>query len=274
MSRIVHLLDGGSMNADIVCFQEVQVDLFPDLMSKLSTTFDSILQNVTATHNVGTAILVRKDSRLRIKRVESRSRALITVLQDKENESILYVSTVHLDAGTATDRQTREYHQRQRENQLKSLLKRLNSQCILDNTNLEKVPIIVAGDFNMLRDNPIIAALTKGELLPQLPVHLHDAYLEAKQYNHQSLPLYQIQDNESSNHLVKTYSGGAVLDYIYVSHQVQVVDTLLCHPSSSTPGVENLPTKDHPSDHLPIGIDFKWPTFTDVGVTPTQGHKE
>jgi mRNA deadenylase 3'-5' endonuclease subunit Ccr4 len=247
------------MNGDIVCLQEVQIDLFPDLMSRLCATFDGILQNVTVTHNVGTAILVRKDGRFCIRRAESRSRALITVLQDKENESLLYVSTVHLDADTARDNQSREYHQRQRESQLKSLLKRLNNQCILDNIGFDAVPIIIAGDFNMLRGNPIKTALAKGELWPQFPVHFHDAYLHAEQYNHQSLPLYQNHDDVSSNRLVKTYGGGAVLDYIYVTHQVKVVDTLLCHPSSSTRVIEKLPSKDHPSDHLPVGIDFAWP---------------
>jgi mRNA deadenylase 3'-5' endonuclease subunit Ccr4 len=263
MNRIVQLiLDDGTMKADIVCLQEVQIDLFPELMSRLSATFDSILQNVTATHNVGTAILVRKDSRLQIKRAESRSRALITVLQDKNNEELLYVSTVHLDADTASDRQTREFHQRQRENQLKSLLKRLNNHCLLDNNNIETVPIIIAGDFNMLRDNPINAALTKGELSPQLPIHFHDAYLKAEQYNQRSLPLYQQNQNDykSSHHLVKTFCGGAVLDYIFVSQHIHVVDTLLYHPGSSYYGIERLPSKDYPSDHFPVGIDFQWPS--------------
>jgi mRNA deadenylase 3'-5' endonuclease subunit Ccr4 len=254
------LLNNGHMNADIVCLQEVQVDLFPDFMSKLSATFDGILQNVTAMHNVGTAILVRKDGPFRIKRSESRSRALITVLQDKGNGSLLYVSSVHLDADAARDRQTREYHQRQRESQLKSLLKRLKNHCFLDHINFETVPIIIAGDFNMLRDNPINAALTEGELSLQFPLHFRDAYLEAEQSNHQSLPLYQNQDDSSSHFLVKTYGGGAILDYIYVSHQVKVIKTLLYHPSSSSPGIENLPSNDHPSDHLPVGIDFYWPS--------------
>jgi mRNA deadenylase 3'-5' endonuclease subunit Ccr4 len=261
MSRIVHLLlDDESMNADVVCLQEVQIDLFPDLMSRLSATFDSILQNVTATHNVGTAILVRKDSCLQIKRAESRSRALITVLQDKKNDKLLYISTVHLDADTASDRQTREFHQRQRENQLKSLLKRLNNHCLIDNNSIETVPIIIAGDFNMLRDNPINVALAKGELSPQLPIRFYDAYLKAEQHDHQSLPLYQQNQNDLSfNQLVKTFGGGAVLDYIFVSQHIQIVDTLLCHPGSSYRGIERLPSKDHPSDHFPVGIDFQWP---------------
>ncbi|KAG7352630.1 endonuclease/exonuclease/phosphatase family protein [Nitzschia inconspicua] len=261
--RIVHqLLDGEHLKPDVVCLQEVQVDLFPDLMLSLSSTFDGILQNVTETHNVATAILIRKDGPFRIKRAESRSRALISVLQDKsDSNSLLYLSTVHLDADKAWDRQTREYHQRQRENQLKSLLKRLNNQCHLDNKDLKDVPVVIAGDFNVLRNNPINTALAKGELLPQLPIHLHDVYLEAEANYRPSRPTYpgHKYDNLGIHDLVKTYRGGAVLDYIYVSDQVQVVDTLLCHPSSHKVGQEKWPCQDHPSDHLPVGIDFKWP---------------
>jgi mRNA deadenylase 3'-5' endonuclease subunit Ccr4 len=260
-SRIVHqLLDKGTIKADIVCLQEVQVDLFPDLMSMLSPTFEGVLQNVTVMHNVGTAILVRKDCPFRIKRTESRSRALISVLEDKDDKnSIIYVCTVHLDADKAWDRQTREYHQRQRENQLKSLLKRLDNQCRLDKKDFDKIPLVIAGDFNTLRDNPINTALAKGELSPRLSIHLHDVYLEAEFFNRPSLPLYYQNDGSQNHHLVKTYRGGAVLDYIYVSDRVQVLDTLLCHPSSSVVGSEQLPSQDHPSDHLPVGIDFEWP---------------
>ncbi|KAL3923802.1 MAG: hypothetical protein SGARI_006149 [Bacillariaceae sp.] len=233
-------------------------------MSKVSHSYDGVLQNVSEAHNVGTAFLLRKDSPFAIRRAESRSRALITVLEDKQDdEALLYVCSVHLDADKAWDQQTRQYHQRQRENQLKSLIKRINHQCKLDKQDINNVPIIIAGDFNMLRNNPINEAMSKGTVHPRCDVHLHDVYLENEREDRSSLPLYEkggetTATSFETSHLTKTYRGGAVLDYIYVSDQVQIHDTLLCHPKSSTLGGEKWPSKDHPSDHLPVGIDFEW----------------
>jgi mRNA deadenylase 3'-5' endonuclease subunit Ccr4 len=252
-----HLLDEKVVRADIVCLQEVQRDHFPDLLSNLLPTFGGILQNVSRTHNVGTAILVRKTCPFRIKRVESRSRALIAVLENKYKSNLLYVCAVHLDADKAWDKKTREFHQRQRENQLKSLLKRLEHQCNVDKYDIENAPIIIAGDFNMLRNNPINSALSDGELSQGPCIQLRDAYLDSERRNRCSLSLYP-EKSQSGRNLVKTYRGGAVLDYIFVSNQVQVRNTLLCHPSSSSMGMERWPSKEHPSDHLPVGIDFEW----------------
>lgn len=253
------------MKADIVCLQEVQTDLFPDMMSgKLSRAYNGVLQNVSETHNVGTATLVRKTGPFVIKRAESRSRALITVLEDREDASMLYVCSVHLDADKAWDRQTRQYHQKQRENQLKSLMKRLNNQCKMDKNDIHDVSIIIAGDFNILRGNAINAALSKGEIHPRCAVQFRDVYLQDERDDRSSLPVFQSESATAAttatktSHLAKTYRGGAVLDYIYVSEHVHVHNTLLCHQRSCTLGGEKWPSKDHPSDHLPVGIDFEW----------------
>jgi CCR4-NOT transcription complex subunit 6 len=255
------------MEADIVCLQEVQNDLFPDIMLRLSQTYHGILQNVSETHNVGTALLLHKDCPISIKRAESRSRALITVLEDKQNGSLLYVCSVHLDADKAWDRPKRQYHQNQRESQLKSLIKRIHHQCTLDNKDINDIPIIIAGDFNILRNNPINAAMSNGEIYPHCDIPLRDVYLQNERDDRSSLVLYDDDDKSSAtvstllgsnHHLRKTYRGGAVLDYIYVSDQVQVLNTLLCHAKSSTAGGEQWPSHDHPSDHLPVGIDFEW----------------
>ena len=252
------------IDADLVCLQEVPSNLFPDIMSKLSQSYDGILQNVSESHNVGTAFLLRKNCCFTIRRAESRSRALITVLEDKQDESLLYVCSVHLDADKSWDPKTRQYHQRQRENQLKSLIKRINHQCKMDKQDINEVPIIIAGDFNMLRSNPINEAMSEGKVHPRCDVPLRDVYLQNERNDRSSLPLYEKGESNTAttssetSHLTKTYRGGAVLDYIYVSDQVQVHDTLLCHPKASTLGGEKWPSKDHPSDHAPVGIDFEW----------------
>ena len=115
----------------------------------------------------------------------------------------------------------------------------------------------------MLRSNPINEAMSEGKIHPRCHVPLQDVYLQNECKDRASLPLYKSDGDTATasletSHLTKTYRGGAVLDYIYVSDQVQVHHTLLCHPKSSTPGGEKWPSKDHPSDHAPVGIDFEW----------------
>lgn len=216
-------------------------------------------------------MLIRKSSSVRIKRVESRSRALIVTLEDKENcAANMYVCSVHLDADRSTDSKRREHHQKQRQSQLKSLLKRINFACKLDNQMIKEVPILIAGDFNMLRENPLHKSLVEGSLTtsPNAFVTLYDAYLQAERHKRYSTPAYcdelqhgsekKLKTPNKDQHLVKTYKGGAILDYIYTSEKVKVIDTLLYHPKSSIKGIEFWPNEKHPSDHLPIGIDFEW----------------
>lgn len=242
-----------------------------------------------------TAVLVRNSCNLRIKRVESRSRALIATLHDEEREKNLYVCSVHLNADSGMDLKAREHQQKQRQSQLKSLLKRINYACKLDNQIIKESPILVAGDFNMLRENPLHELLVDGSLTtsPSAFVSLHDAYFEAERHKKDSVPVYRhpevpveagtngtenalatiaateaatatatataaVATKNDRHHLVKTYKGGAILDYIWTSEHVNVVDTLLYHSKSSTVGTEKWPCHDHPSDHLPIGIDLEW----------------
>mmetsp|Transcript_34368 Transcript_34368/g.81014 ORF Transcript_34368/g.81014 Transcript_34368/m.81014 type:complete len:258 (-) Transcript_34368:3848-4621(-) len=255
---------------DIVCLQEAQVDLFSDLLSSISPVFDGVIQNVTRDHNVGTALLVRKSCKLKIKRAESRSRALIATLEDKDNSDNLYICSVHLDADKSLDPKEREHHQSQRRSQLKSLLKRINYACKLEHQAIKEASILLAGDFNMLRENPLHNSLVEGSLTtsPSAHVSLRDAYFEAERNQRHPIPLYThplpedeyyIQNRgRNAQHLVKTYKGGAILDYIWTSDKVKIVDTLLYHPSSSQLGREKWPCHDHPSDHLPIGVDIEW----------------
>lgn len=211
-------------------------------------------------------MLVRNSCNLRIKRAESRSRALITTLEDEESQKNLYICSVHLDA-QSLDPKMRELNQKKRHDQLKSLLKRINYACKLEKEIIGEVPILVAGDFNMLRENSLFESLVEGNLSPSAQVSLNDAYLEAERHQQFSIPVYQSEsllerENDSTVNnelrLVKTYKGGSILDYIWTSEKLKVVDTLLFHPQSSVVGAEQWPSDNHPSDHVPIGIDFEW----------------
>ena len=118
--------------------------------------FYGFLQNVTRGHNVASAILVRDSCCLCIERLESRSRVLIGVLQDKRDDSKrIYLCNVHLEAGEKNDDNLQRYHQ------LKSLFKRLTRQVRSDNILLDDASIIMAGDFNMLRKSPLHTFLSQ-----------------------------------------------------------------------------------------------------------------
>jgi len=114
----------------------------------------------------------------------------------------------------------------------------------------------------MLRDNPLHESLAEGSLTtsPSAYVVLRDAYMEAERHGRYSTPVYLGEQSQTKTNLnlVKTYKAGTILDYIWTSETVKVLDTLLYHPKSSTLGTEMWPCDDYPSDHLPIGIDMNW----------------
>jgi len=138
-----------TIHADIVCLQEVQTDIWDDFMIGLEDQYVGILQNMTNDHPVANAVLLRKDGRFRVKEQESRSRALILVLEDFSSDDgdtpydddyineepqpppkrLLYLANVHLQAGLDDDET--------RVNQLKSLLKRLVFHMEDDDSNVK-----------------------------------------------------------------------------------------------------------------------------------------
>jgi endonuclease/exonuclease/phosphatase family metal-dependent hydrolase len=258
-----------STDADIVCLQEVQIDTwYSDFLPYFQTNQNNhntnnvttndddnlikhqplhqqyicILQNVTRNHPIACAILI-KSSKFQIHMMESRSRALLLVLQvtksapslssasssdvdsftfpifDDTPASFLYIANVHLDA--RYDQDITRY------NQIKSLLHRIEfhwkqntgsknsltshrrrsslsspppppkrrlfisdtateaSLKVLNNntytskvdptptiTSFDNLPpshastspiMIIAGDFNMVRTNPIYKLLSTGQ---------------------------------------------------------------------------------------------------------------
>lgn len=160
----------------------MQIDTWEeDLLPHFHPQYSGILQNVTRGHPVACGVLVRND-KFRIVDTESRSRALILVLQEvadynttnssviatssgnssssvNNNKALLFLANVHLEAGHNED-ETRFC-------QLKSLLKRLRNhvtemqQQSLTATT-EPPCILLAGDFNMLYSNPVYRLLSTG----------------------------------------------------------------------------------------------------------------
>lgn len=246
-SRIVQIL--ASIDADIVCLQEVQVDLWHDLLSKLQQRgYHGVLQKMGGQHPVANAILIRQHG-LHVVRTESRSRALIAVIMDKEEQSSpLYLANVHLDAGWTRDSDETRF------NQVKSLCKRLQHQIAKDSkVSTEEATIVIAGDCNMLRESRLYKLLSTGSTsdpqgnkitAPLLP--LHDTHLN------QSPPW--------GPNIQMSYRSGHLLDYVWVSDTVDVLRTMpdmLGTVATAEP--KAWPCATHPSDHIPIGAILSWP---------------
>ena len=364
-----------STNADIVCLQEVQIDtwysnLLPYFQNECNHEYTCLLQNVTRNHPIACATLI-KSSKFHIHTIESRSRALIVVVYEKQPtppsivssslshpplplppppppspnaRSFLYIANVHLDA--RYDQDTTRY------NQIKSLLHRIEyhydnhptnrstnpvqtrrrqllHDAVFPNNNTYTTPesttikatasynnnpqhtlisisspvsvsprIIIAGDFNMLRTNPIYTLLSTGKYNIYLQPNQKFttiSRMNARDRNPlpiQPLPYLPLQDVYNNNQyaaldtnstvpvphiLRRTFAGGSILDYIWCSaERVQAVPWMIdsiCYSSSGSSSLASTgtatnrnknhalqkfrwPSKDQPSDHVPIGIRF------------------
>lgn len=267
-----------SVNADIICLQEVQVDVWEsDLLQSFVPHYTGVLQTVTRGHPVACAILVRND-KFNIVTTESRSRALILALQPVgcNNSNTLFLANVHLDAG--------EVHDETRFCQIKSLVKRVKNQVTDESFNNdfpEKEPLILlAGDFNILDSNPLYTLLSTGVWNPGSEIKEQktrasrsgamNAAASAAPDNASSatrpqFPLLPLRDlyNPYTSRLCPTtstiemtFSGGSVLDYIWVSGKLHAVPWIIDDRVLQKWCRQAWPSSENPSDHLPIGAQF------------------
>jgi mRNA deadenylase 3'-5' endonuclease subunit Ccr4 len=272
--------------ADIVCLQEVQLDTWDtDLLPHFQQrNYTCIVQNVKRNHPIACAILLKRDQ-WNVLAIESRSRALIVVLQERAIISdddddtgsrtgfpqTIYIANVHLDARYDQD-QTRF-------NQVKSLLKRMEyhyqqqqPKQLLSNVDTPPI-VIIAGDFNMLRTNPLYRLLLTG-------VYTHPFQSDTLSLHSSLLPLRDIYNDGSDKgdttkmvttgqslsstkkRLWRTFAGGSILDYIWVSRSMipdavpWMMDERCCQPPRKQKYCA-WPSMDHPSDHIPIGLLFR-----------------
>ena len=246
---------------EIVCLQEVQINTWHDdlLPHFRSWNYTCILQNVTRHHPVACAILVQTDV-WNVIAVESRSRALIVVLQERHPSlhvvpppPLLHVATVHLDARWDQDAT--------RGSQIKSLLKRLEyhlqqEQRTRSTTPSSRPMVILAGDFNMLRTNPIYQLLATGT--SDAPTAISSSLLPLQDV---FCPERRVSSSSKTQTLCRTFGGGSILDYVWVSPAVLSVQPWIMDErcTSQRPTHNNYyawPAMDQPSDHLPIGMTF------------------
>lgn len=281
-SRQAKILDRlAEIDADVVCLQEVDVALWGELHNQLGDLgYEGVLQETSRGHPVANAVCVRQGL-LAIDRTESRSRALITVLRTCEapppsavppRSVPLYLANVHLEAGAEKGSQ--------RLSQLRSLLRRVELQHDIDvayaqgrKTELSSVAdangaaLVIAGDHNFDRSSELHSFLATGvppggdntrkrtsacrALLP-----LRDAYLETP-------PPW-------GPGLRSSYRNGRLLDFVWTSPAVEVLRTMPVNELAASTRPHQLPSADHPSDHLPIGALLSWPGEPSAAAASTR----
>lgn len=251
------------IDADVVCLQEVEVALWDGLLDQLEALgYEGVLQETKRSHPVANAVLLRQGV-LRVVRTESRSRALITVLESCSRSEArpkplasppppspppLYLCNVHLEAGG--DKSST------RLNQLRSLLRRVQFQQEADDA--ENGPLVIAGDFNFDRSADLYQLLAQGAL-PQTATPTAAARKAA------ASPLLPLRDSYLETPppwgpaLRSSFRNGRLLDFVWTSPSVSVVRTMPVSDVAGSTQPHQIPSRTHPSDHLPIGALMSWP---------------
>jgi CCR4-NOT transcription complex subunit 6 len=261
-------------NPDIICLQEMQLDLWDDFLAQMEGYHGVIQKEKSSKRDLPVNAVLVRDGCAEIVRTESRSRAFIVVLKptattvndgEDDNEGItqnpmIYLANVHLEAGFDRD-ETRYF-------QIRSLMKQLEKQVLLDTPDHGKHDIdsggdrdssepavILAGDFNMFSTDDIIYDLLT---IGHLPDDDDDDVLVADTLPEPFLPLLPLRDAYRlcppvPGPVLMTYRGGAVLDYIWLSSSFTVQETWQAHPVAATSLRRTWPNPNQPSDHLPVG---------------------
>lgn len=248
-SLIVDILQQSPTN-DIICLQEVQVDLWEDLQAAFNDTYTTILQQVQQ-HPVVCAVLVRREH-WNVLHTESRSRALLCILEHRASGVPWYVACVHLEAGAEKDET--------RWNQLKSLLQRVqHHQSERNDKEVGKSPLVITGDFNLWqsKSHPLYQILATGRIPQVLPWDTQRIWLESPSWT-QLLPLVDVQASQQQ----PTFAGGSILDYIWVSPHIQVGSrwkhgSVVRRRDDEKYPPQAWPSQSVPSDHIPIGVRLK-----------------
>lgn len=236
---IVDILKQSPTN-DIICLQEVQVDLWDDLRAAFHHTHKPLLQHVQ--HPVVCAILVRREQ-WTVLHTESRSRALLCILKHRATGIPWYIACVHLEAGADKDET--------RWNQLKSLLQRVH---YYQNERNETAPLVLTGDFNLWHaaSHPLYQILATGKIPQVLPWDTQRLWLESPPWT-RLLPLTDVQASQQQ----PTFAGGSILDFIWVTPDIKVEYTWkhgkVARCADGTYPPQPWPSPTVPSDHVPIG---------------------
>lgn len=103
--------------------------------------------------------------------------------------------------------------------------------------------IIIAGDFNTVREADLYALVTTGdsiyEKIPNLKLSLKDCFSDEGVYTYNSYTCINKVENEFKD----------IIDYIFVDKKIEVIEKAV-YPQDN----KLLPNEDHPSDHCYLSV--------------------
>lgn len=229
---------------DVVCLQEVDLDLAPDIWVPWfqSQGFNHVLQ--TRRHTVGCATFYR-ENRFRLVWKDIRSRALLTSFASLNSDDVLSIVNVHLE-GKASESVRRI-------EQITSAMRSL-SRHLHDTMNPR---IIVCGDFNSFNVDGPFQLLTTG-ILPK--GFTEDDVVLAPETDIK-IPFTLTSAFETAPITYISKRRATTIDWLlYSPNSIKCVDSVQCVDEFALKDMitrTRLPTAEFPSDHLPIAATFE-----------------
>lgn len=245
-------------NVDLFCMQEMQDTVFPQFQAWFAERgFTGIFQESNNDYPVGCAIFWR-DSALKLRVVEHRSRSVLVSLQC--GEDVVYVICAHLE-GNRKD----SYHGAKRLEQLVSALKRLQLLVTKDKIAMEQAHVVVCGDLNALPTEEVYKFLAEGSLPAQYKQSLTDcgnsfvteageSAIVTKQAIAHPFKLTSAYHAIHEKEPVYTFVGKTeayTLDYVFVAN-LNIDAARLGNEAVIPAPLGAIPDDERPSDHLEI----------------------
>jgi CCR4-NOT transcription complex subunit 6 len=283
------------LRSDIICIQEMQESLYREwlfpLLSKME--YDGIMlrkereqrngsfSSCSQIPDDGCAIFFNKNkfscvnqenidftayARENIKMFDSDAQLLINRpvhnvglcvrLNDLRNGKYIWIATTHI-YWNWKEPDVQLY-------QVKTLLQHLR-KCAKDDE-----PVIICGDFNSDKDTAVYEYMRNGKVYLTLP-SVRDSAIFSKQLAENALELFcnpfgaELEDayNSETFDIPYTYHVGhwcGVIDHIFYSAKkleiTQIFNPLA--PNEEIRQNKAQPNEQHPSDHLPLMVEFQW----------------
>jgi endonuclease/exonuclease/phosphatase family metal-dependent hydrolase len=230
---------------DIICLQEVELNNIKnkdnDIYLPFSEEFKYILHSyyfIEQTfkkwnNGVGNVIMCKKDKFL-IKTTESRSRALLCILEHIFTKKQLFIANVHLQAGYS--------HEDERINQIINIVEKANT-CGVPN-------IIICGDFNTCANYKL-----------PIPSGRQSVINILKNKNNKTKPhnisFKEIAISSPYTYFSPTGNGHERYDHIFYSNTLEQIGSLYLNKDLINT-TKKSPSFDWPSDHALIGGILKF----------------
>lgn len=239
-----------STKADIICFQEVNLNNVDDLRTPLQDIgYELLLQEKDGPSHPTVNTTCWKHAKLELVAQVHRSRVLTTVLKDAQGR-LVAVANCHL--------QGKPQESLARVKQLQSSLKQLEK--------LSHHGVVLVGDFNCeLQTSACASYLAFGEVLPgviEWGAEVPFCFSEVASHGYELSSAYPSNSNDFTFTIRGNIGFCGMLDQLWVSHKslkaVGIRSIFSSETQRSTILAAGLPCAVNPSDHLPVGVVLSW----------------